>query len=232
MAGANRRNAFTLIELLIVVAIIAILAAIAVPNFLEAQTRSKVSRAQSDLRTIQTGIESYRVDNNAYPYSESIGPAVWLLPGGSPRYANVEVGGITTPIAYLTSLPHDAFDHILTDNYGNQVVEKGPYYFERTGFGFVNGIRVSQVVQVPADTIGTRSLTGTGPDTPAQTTGETPREYILYSVGPDRLIQLTDLGTGSIITRSRYNLNNRYDPTNGTISAGNILRYPGGTSFP
>jgi type II secretory pathway pseudopilin PulG len=52
---------------LIVVAIIAILAAIAVPNFLEAQTRSKVSRAKADMRTIATGIESYFVDYNHYP---------------------------------------------------------------------------------------------------------------------------------------------------------------------
>src|SRR5690606_41954445 len=50
-----------------VVAIIAILAAIAVPNFLEAQTRSKVSRVQNDLRSIATAMESYFIDNRTYP---------------------------------------------------------------------------------------------------------------------------------------------------------------------
>ena len=54
--------AFTLIELIIVVAIIAILSAIAVPNFLEAQARSKISRAKSDMRALATGIEAYSVD--------------------------------------------------------------------------------------------------------------------------------------------------------------------------
>jgi len=55
---------FTLIELLIVVAIIAILAAIAVPNFLEAQVRSKVSRAYNDMRNLATALESYRIDTS------------------------------------------------------------------------------------------------------------------------------------------------------------------------
>ena len=61
------KKGFTLIELLIVVAIIAILAAIAVPNFLEAQTRAKVSRVLSDMRTVNTALETYKIDNNKYP---------------------------------------------------------------------------------------------------------------------------------------------------------------------
>ena len=63
----KQQKAFTLIELLIVVAIIAILAAIAVPNFLEAQVRSKVSRVRSDMRSLATALEAYQVDNNKYP---------------------------------------------------------------------------------------------------------------------------------------------------------------------
>ncbi|HBF35528.1 TPA: hypothetical protein DDW35_13275 [Candidatus Sumerlaeota bacterium] len=66
----SEKKAFTLIELLIVVAIIAILAAIAVPNFLEAQVRAKISRAHSDMRSLATAIEAYSVDNKSrYPLS-------------------------------------------------------------------------------------------------------------------------------------------------------------------
>ena len=90
---------FTLIELLIVVAIIAILATIAIPNFMEAQTRSKVARVKSDLRTLATALESYATDNNAYP------PVPVLLP---PRFRRMRP--LTTPIPYLTSIPRDPFE--------------------------------------------------------------------------------------------------------------------------
>src|SRR6187402_2931026 len=94
------KKGFTLIELLIVVAIIAILAAIAVPNFLEAQTRAKISRAKADLRTLVTGIESYRVDQNAYSKSNS---QSWALSLGSADPMMLPtLERITTPIAYLT----------------------------------------------------------------------------------------------------------------------------------
>ena len=62
-----KRTGFTLIELLIVVAIIGILAAIAVPNFLNAQTRAKVARTESDMRAIDQAIRMYQLDNNLYP---------------------------------------------------------------------------------------------------------------------------------------------------------------------
>ena len=91
-------RAFTLIELLIVVAIIAILAAIAIPNFLEAQTRSKVSRARADMRTIVTALEAYAVDNRTYPPNPDVSTGF-----------NVTPLQLTTPIAYLSSRYIDPF---------------------------------------------------------------------------------------------------------------------------
>ncbi len=58
------KKAFTLIELLIVVAIIGILAAIAVPNFLNAQVRARVARAEADIRTMENAVMMYMIDNN------------------------------------------------------------------------------------------------------------------------------------------------------------------------
>jgi general secretion pathway protein G len=58
---------FTLVELLIVVAIIGIIASIAIPNLLNAVDKGKQKRTMADMRSISTGVESYAVENVNYP---------------------------------------------------------------------------------------------------------------------------------------------------------------------
>ncbi|MBD3266924.1 prepilin-type N-terminal cleavage/methylation domain-containing protein [bacterium] len=92
-----KKKAFTLIELLIVVAIIGILAAIAVPNFLNAQIRAKVARTVSDMKTQSTALEMYRLEEGSYP------PYL----GQHPNFLRWVV--LTTPVSHLSSIPEDPF---------------------------------------------------------------------------------------------------------------------------
>jgi type II secretion system protein G len=185
--------AFTLIELLIVVAIIAILAAIAVPNFLEAQTRSKVARAQADMRTIATAVESYRVDNATYPPASRRFGTGWIRTSVIARYAR-----LTTPVSYITSIPEDPFfvgaGTLVPTAWGGNVYD----YFERD---------VSPLVTNPW-----------GPGSSLVNS-----VWFVNSFGPDRL------NDGGNRPDGFYN-HLVYDPTNGTVSAGDVTRWgPGGT---
>src|SRR3981081_1108099 len=60
----NRHGGFTLVEIMIVVAIIATLAAIAVPGFLRARKRSQASRILNDLRLIDNACDMYAIETN------------------------------------------------------------------------------------------------------------------------------------------------------------------------
>ncbi len=193
----NRSLGFTLIELLIVVAIIAILAAIAVPNFLEAQTRSKVSRVKSDMRSLATAIEAYQVDTNKYP--PDYNPANALYWSYLPRLLV-----LTTPIAYITSVPEDIF---AAASINKSTVLDDPYRIPyRTGplvrpYPFDYAYRISATGDYESSTIWARIT-------------QNPESVLwaLRSVGPD--LEATVLGAVGVTV---------YDPTNGTLSRGDIF---------
>jgi prepilin-type N-terminal cleavage/methylation domain-containing protein len=105
----RQTGAFTLIELLIVVAIIGILAAIAVPNFLNAQLRAKIGRVESEFNTIRTAFEMYRMDGNGRP------PDAWTVGGWYPAWSR-----FTTPVAYLSTVPIGVFQPKQEDRFVNE----------------------------------------------------------------------------------------------------------------
>ena len=188
---SSKHSGFTLIELLIVVAIISILSAIAVPNFLEAQTRTKVSRTRAELKVIATGLETYRIDNSAYPW---VGDP--MSPSGA-FYINYaeRLKPVTSPVAYIQTIPRDIF-------------AKSPDQ-EPTG---------SEYVYAPGNIV-----LGMGPQFNKRINRNT--IYSLAGRGPDREIYSGGYCNNhpELILRG-YPEKGAYDPTNGTVSQGDIIQ--------
>jgi prepilin-type N-terminal cleavage/methylation domain-containing protein len=96
----KQRNAFTLIELLVVISIILILIAIALPNFLNAQLRSKVARCKGDFHGVSTALFAYQGDYRKFPPSFPIGLALGA------EMMNLALNILTTPTKYMSSVEH------------------------------------------------------------------------------------------------------------------------------
>lgn len=178
------RRAFTLIELLIVVAIIAILAALAVPNFLEAQVRAKAARARADMRTIKTALESYAIDWNEYPRN---GPA------NDEMYSFLR---LTTPIAYLTEVPPSPFP----DNSPSRPLNRNVYIYWRDAHGD-SDFRYSNSEQRHGIF------------------------FVVSCVAPNTTMDFHGQGenTAKIANWHPDFCNSLYDPTNGTMSYGDLV---------
>lgn len=191
------RNAFTLIELLIVIAIILILIAIALPNFLEAQMRANVTKAASEIRTLSTALESYQIDwNGRYPYpADEVGH--YPSPGADPWFDQTVPVVLSTPVAYLT-------DAKIRDSF-NQVEDIVPHYHYST--------REFAVLQNEEPLFDEYVFT-------VVRSFRTSAQYFLLSHGPN-----LDHDPPSDTENPDWRNGMQYSPTNGTKSKGDIIYF-------
>ncbi|HVZ44276.1 MAG TPA: type II secretion system major pseudopilin GspG [Ramlibacter sp.] len=101
ISGDARRSAggFTLIELMVVLVIIGVLAALIVPNVLDRAEEARVTAARTDVNNLMQALKLYKLDNHVYPTTEQGLQALVNKPAGPPVPANWK--------RYLEKLPND-----------------------------------------------------------------------------------------------------------------------------
>ena len=97
----SRQHGFTLIEIMVVVVILGILAALVVPQIMSRPDQAKVTVAKGDIRAISAALDMYRLDNNRYPTTQQGLEALVEKPSGNPQPRN------WNPDGYLKRLPVD-----------------------------------------------------------------------------------------------------------------------------
>ncbi len=92
---------FTLVEILVVVVILGILAAVVVPRVMDQPDRARITKAHADVQALVTSLNLYRLDNHHYPSTNQGLQSLVQRPGGQPEAANWKAGG------YIDRLPKD-----------------------------------------------------------------------------------------------------------------------------
>ena len=97
----TKNAGFTLIEIMVVVVILGILAGMVVPKFMDKPDQAKIVRAQSDIRSIESALNMYKLDNHKYPATDQGLLALVEKPSGGNEPKSWKQGG------YLSRLPKD-----------------------------------------------------------------------------------------------------------------------------
>ena len=98
---STRQTGFTLLEVMVVVVILGILAALIVPKIISRPDEARIIAAKQDIASLQQALKLYRLDNQRYPSSEQGLQALVVKPSTSPLPPNWKAGG------YIERLPRD-----------------------------------------------------------------------------------------------------------------------------
>lgn len=200
-------NGFTLIELLVAVAIVGVLAAIAVPNFLNAMVRANVSKARADLKAIANAVEYYRLERADYPHSP-------VYAGARAYNFRERYRVLTTPVAYIASAPLDPFPR------------RSVYEFDPTVDLRYEYPGADVYAYFRSDKAGPNGNYNFGDD-----------KWMISSSGPDGMIQYLgwfppdETQAEELCSLCRIDVPFIqlvavvYDPSNGLVSAGEIIRW-------
>ncbi|MGH7728060.1 MAG: type II secretion system protein [Vulcanimicrobiaceae bacterium] len=143
---SNQRG-FTLVELMVVVAIIALIASIVIPNYVHARAQAAVADSEANLKQIATALELYYADLQCYPGGTCAGAAGGAGGGGGTTVTPALFGGANNP--YLNVIP--------TDDVGHQ-----PYGYAIAGAGAAQSYELSDPASYDASLLqGLQQLGGT-----------------------------------------------------------------------
>jgi len=220
--GERKLLGLTLIELLIILAVLSILAAIAIPNLQQASVRARIATVKNNLRMLSGALMIYRSDHGSLPTGRP-------TPGSDPYgvFSMYALSCLTTPIAYASA-------EIMNDPFG-------PLEPSTRAFEFASNM-ISEVGAAPPSRpfphrIGTPSLLYFYYPKFAALRNQAAfnREgFAALSSGPDRTDSFgvyypfpAQLPPGARHYGVYSAMDTVYDPTNGTISGGDIGRWEG-----
>lgn len=112
-------SGFTLIEVMVVVVVLSILAAIVVPRVMDRPDEARIVKAKQDIRALESALNLYRLDNYIYPTTEQGLEALVAPPNSPPEPRNWKQGGYVdrlptdpwgNPYQYLSPGQHGQFD--------------------------------------------------------------------------------------------------------------------------